>query len=145
MNAEKITNEVMDRIMPWLGVESDLPKIHYAILRSHDSVISGLSPAQTDGTPPAGVPLCGQYVRPQPCMLIKGHDGPCGEDQQPTPSAIDAPRTEVGVPLPIRQELVRFAEETGKSYYYLCSIYLQGKHDGAPDVLAIENRPARRL
>lgn len=43
MNALDITTEVMDRIRPWLGEGADVERIHYAIERSHDSVISGLT------------------------------------------------------------------------------------------------------
>lgn len=44
MNAEKITDSVMERIALWLGEGAHVADIRYAILRSHDSVISGLSP-----------------------------------------------------------------------------------------------------
>ena len=42
MNATDITTEVMNRIRPWLGEGADVERIHYAIERSHDSVISGM-------------------------------------------------------------------------------------------------------
>jgi len=43
MNAEAITTEVMKVISKWCAQGSDEEKIRYAILRSTDSIISGLT------------------------------------------------------------------------------------------------------
>lgn len=49
MHPKEITESVMERILPMLGRGADVANIRYAILRSTDSIISGLSPVQTDG------------------------------------------------------------------------------------------------
>lgn len=78
MNAEAITNKVLDRIRPWLGEDADVERIHYAIERSHASVISGL-------TPPAQLSYAG---RPP---FISGNP-PRGSDDNPdSPAVVDYP------------------------------------------------------
>ena len=64
MNAEAITNEVMERIQPYLGINSQPAEIRYAILRSHASVISGLIQPSVD-TDGRGVPTA-QYTEGAP-------------------------------------------------------------------------------
>ncbi len=111
MNATDITTTVMDRIRPWLGEGADVERIHYAIERSHASVISGLSPVETTGAPFS--------VTPSPFAV----------------AAYNGADSDAGVPLPIRQELARVAEARGVSYYYLCAIYRQGLADSLVQTL----------